>query len=119
MVSQSVEPIAFNKVTGDPDFQISGVVLGGSVAVVSYRWVNVGSFQSNAWTSGVKLAEMVGWTATREQQSICSDSITFSASVGAAVSCAVGDGIYWRTSFDVSVGSMWHEGQLVFPVARS
>ena len=118
MVSHTVEPIAFTKVTSDPDFQISGVVIG-SVAVVSYRWVNAGSFVSEAWSVGVKLAEMVGWSATREQQSICSDSVTFSASVGAAVSCAVGSGIYWRTSFDVSVGSMWHEGQLVFPVARS
>lgn len=119
MVSQTVEPIVFRKVTSDPEFQISGVVLGGSVAVVSYRWVNAGSFVSKAWDVGVKLAEMVGWEAAREHQSACLDAVTCSASTGASVSSAAGNSILWRTSFDVTVGSQWHEGQLVFPVHRS
>lgn len=106
------------KLVTDPEFHISGVVLGGAVAVVSYRWVNEGEFLSRAWDAGVQLADMVGWRAVVEQQSACVDIVASSAT-GLSVSSAAGTRIAWRTSFDVAVPKQWHEGQMVVAVERA
>lgn len=97
------------------------MVLGGCIAVVSFRWVNNGEFQSQAWSEGVQLARMEGWESTREQQSVCTDVITVDhRGGGMSVASAIGDTIAWRTSSTVTVDAgMWHEGQLVFPVTRA
>lgn len=107
--------------TSDPEFQISGVVIGGAIGVVTLRWVNLGQFVSQAWSSGVLLAKMAGWSSVREHQSICADNITFDESLpGLSVASAAGSNISWRTSGTVEVGAnMWHEAQLVFPVSKS
>ena len=121
LVSQSVEPMRFTKLTSDPQFDISGIVLGGAVAVISFRWVNTGEFQSQAWSAGVQLARMEGWESTREHQSVCTDFITADhRGGGVSVASAIGDTITWRTSQTVAVSAgMWHEAQLVFPVTRA
>lgn len=120
-MSQTVEPIRFAKLTSDPQFEMSGAVLGGALAVVTFRWVNVGSFQSQAWSAGVQLARMEGWGSTREHQSVCTDVITVDhRGGGVSVASALGNVISWRTSQTVEVDAgMWHEAQLAFPVRRA
>ncbi|WP_273382621.1 hypothetical protein [Enorma phocaeensis] len=109
----------FTKVTTDPVFSISGVVLGGCMAVVSFRWVNAGLFQSEAWSSGVQLAKMVGWNCPREHQALTTDNLIYPAGAYACA-CVVGQNISWRTNVDITVpASSWHEGQLLFPVTRA
>lgn len=120
MVSQAVEPIAFEKVTTDTNFQIAGAVLGESMAVISFRWVNTGAFSQGAWTAGVQLAKMVGWKASFEQQSVVVDAVTAGSDGIVAVASAAGSNIAWRTSGSVSVGAgAWHEGQMVVAVERA
>lgn len=118
-VSHVVEPMEFTKVTTDPVFSISGVVLGGCMAVVSFQWVNNGQFESVAWSSGVQLAEMVGWSCSREHQALTTDNLIYPAG-GYACACVVEQDITWRTNVGITVpASSWHEGQLVFPVTRA
>ena len=120
LVSQAVEPIAFEKITGDQDFKIAGAVLGESMAVISFRWVNAGAFSQGAWTAGVQLAKMVGWKALFEQQSVVVDAVTTGGNGIIAVASAAGSNIAWRTSGGVSVDAgVWHEGQMVVAVERA
>lgn len=120
LVSQTVEPIVFEKITGDQDFKIAGAVIGESMAVISFRWVNTGAFSQDAWTAGVQLAKMVGWKALFEQQSVVVDAVTAGGNGIIAVASAAGSNIAWRTSGGVSVDAgAWHEGQMVVAVERA
>lgn len=95
------------------------MVLGGCMAVVSFRWVNNGQFESVAWSSLVQLAEMVGWSCPREHQALTTDNLIYPAGAYACAS-VVGQNISWRTNVDITVpASSWHEGQLLFPVTRA
>ena len=103
-------PITFTKVTSDPEFTISGVLICGCVGIVSFRWVNLGQFHIGAWDAGVKLATMNNCRSTTEIQSVCTDVLTcgYPDSI-VTVASAVGQDIAWRSSVSTDVPSMWHE----------
>lgn len=105
--------IAFTKVTTDPDFTISGFVLGPDgehpVAVVSLRWVNKGTFTVEAWGT-TPLAKMVGWKCQTDANVVLGNDIFQAAS----------SDINFRSATTRNInGGTWHYGVMVFPVKRA
>lgn len=123
-MDEAMQPIVFDRsgltTTGD-DMSIVGYVttIGSqSIATVSIRWVNKGSFTSQSWTA-TNLAKMVGWSAAREAYMTCSENIQY-GDLGKNSFRANERFITYMTPGTLQIpGGSWHNGGLIFPVVKS
>ena len=117
-VSKSIDFTVEVGKNGEGDtVNVRGYVIGPDsaepLAVVSIRWVNPKAFNSTAWSTGVKVATMKGWSCPIDANMLASSSST------GEYYQAVNDGIFFRTSTTRSVPPQWHYGAMVFPVQRA
>ena len=108
-----VREINFTKITSDPDFLVSGVVVG-KMATVYCRWVNNGGFRSNAW-GRTDLARMDVESA-HEGFAIFFDNVQVENQQSRFLYVA-GNTICFRTSYDAVIPEKrWHVGSVSFKI---
>ena len=101
------------KLIGDPDFFVSGFVVG-KTATVYCHWTNKGTFRSKAW-SGTDLARM-DVRADFEGFAVFVDSMQGPKQQGRFLYVA-GEKLVFRTSEDMDISAnTWHTGSVSFPI---
>ena len=108
-----VREIHFTKLTNDPDFYVSGFVVG-KTATVYCRWVNKGTFRSKAWGS-TDLASM-DVRSDREGFSIFVDNMPVT-NLQSRFLYVFGNKLCFRTSTDMDISeNAWHIGSVSFSI---
>ena len=108
-----VREISFTKLTSDPEFTVSGVVVG-KMATVYCRWVNNGAFRANVWGS-TDLARMDVESA-EEGFAAFADSMQGDNQQNRYL-YVFGKKLCFRTTYDADIlEKTWHVGSVSFPI---
>lgn len=108
-----VREINFTKLTSDPEFTVSGVVVG-KIATVYCRWVNNGGFRSNAW-GRTDLARM-DVVSVEEGFAVFTDSMQGENQQNRFL-YVVGNTLCFRTAYDEDIREKaWHAGSISFAI---
>ena len=109
----TIREIHFTKLIGDPDFFVSGFVVG-KTATVYCHWTNKGLFHAKAW-AGTDLARM-DVQAALEGFAVFVDSMQGPKQQGRFLYVA-GEKLVFRTSEDMDIfANTWHTGSVSFPI---
>lgn len=109
----TIREIHFTKLIGDPDFFVSGFVVG-KTATVYCHWTNKGLFHAKAWT-GTDLARM-DVRAALEGFAVFVDSMQGPKQQGRFL-YVVGEKLVFRTAEDMDIyANTWHTGSVSFPI---
>lgn len=108
-----VREINFTKLTSDPEFFVSGFVVG-KTATVYCRWINNGGFRANAW-GNTDLARM-DVEAKLEGFAVFSDSMQGTNQQNRLL-YVTGKTLCFRVTEDMDIGEKtWHVGSVSFPI---
>lgn len=112
-VDSHAQPLHFDKLVGDSDWDVSGVVVHG-VAYIAIRWANRGTFGLSAWGHTPIARINNGWNTSAEFGSYSMNNRVN----GKEWFSIYGNQIDFRTAENTSVTPSWHLSTIICPVHR-